>query len=574
MPSRTFKILSILIFNISFSQITVNATVDASNISKNETINFKINVVNAKGTPRVEISPILEDFKLISGPAQQTNIQWINGAMTSSRSLTWTILAKKIGKINIPSLSVIIDDKKYSTNPIGINVKKSPTKNNLANLFIEVKPNKNIAHVGEQVTVTYKLYTKNNLSIENIEYPKNEGFWSEDLQTTQNAKFRNTQINGVNYRVATLYKVAMFPTKIGESILNPMTVICNVELPSKRGRGVFDDPFFNSMFRETQRQFLQSESLKIDIIPFPKEAPVDFTGAVGEFSFSAAVDTPKVRINEAFTFYIRVAGSGNLNQFNLPKIDFPTSMEVFPPSSSFKRDQFRDDISGEEIYEYVIVPRVEGNYQIGPFSMSYFDPNKKEFLTIKTKALNQNVSPNNGFVGNPSSLINREEVSILSNDIRHIRERRFNWIRQNDYRIPFWALSSYLLSANIFLFPLVFRFTRSKNFAFQNNKELKNASKNAKKSILKSKDNHFKNYSHALFNYLKIKFSLNTDLLDKSYIDKELKGIISDELLEEIISIIDILDFGNFGNSNQNNDNIDIETKLINLIEKIDNSTK
>ena len=53
-----------------------------------------------------------------------------------------------------------------------------------------------------------------------------------------------------------------------------------------------------------------------------------------------------------------------------------------------------------------------------------------------------------------------------------------------------------------------------------------------------------------------------------------MKGIISDELLKEIINIIDILDFGNFGNSNQNNDNIDIETKLINLIEKIDNSTK
>ena len=574
MSLKAFKILSILIFNISFSQITVNATVDASNISKNETINFKINVVNAKGTPRVEISPILEDFKLISGPAQQTNIQWINGAMTSSRSLSWTILAKKIGKINIPSLSVIIDGKKYSTNPIGINVKKSPTKNNLTNLFIEVKPNKNIAYVGEQVTVTYKLYAKNNLSIENIEYPKNEGFWSEDLQTTQNAKFRNTQINGVNYRVATLYKVAMFPTKIGESTLNPMTVICNVEIPSKRGRGVFDDPFFNSMFRETQRQFLQSESLTIDVIPFPKEAPVDFTGAVGEFSFSAAVDTPKVRINEAFTFYIRVAGSGNLNQFNLPKIDFPTSMEVFPPSSSFKRDKFRDDIFGEEIYEYVIVPRVEGNYQIGPFSMSYFDPNKKEFLTIKTKALNQNVSPNNEFVGNSSRLTNREEVSILSNDIRHIREREFNWIRQNDFSIPFWAWSTYVLSANIFLFPFISRFTRSKNVVFQNNKELKNASKNAKKSILKSKDNHFKNYSHALFNYLKIKFSLNTDLLDKSYIDKELKGIISDELLKEIINIIDILDFGNFGNSNQNKDNIDIETKLINLIEKIDNSTK
>ena len=61
-------------------------------------------------------------------------------------------------------------------------------------------------------------------------------------------------------------------------------------------------------------------------------------------------------------------------------------MEVFPPSSSFKRDKFRDDIFGEEIYEYVIVPRVEGNYQIGPFSMSYFDPNKKRIFDNKNKS--------------------------------------------------------------------------------------------------------------------------------------------------------------------------------------------
>ena len=53
-----------------------------------------------------------------------------------------------------------------------------------------------------------------------------------------------------------------------------------------------------------------------------------------------------------------------------------------------------------------------------------------------------------------------------------------------------------------------------------------------------------------------------------------MKGIISDELLKEIINIIDILDFGNFGNSKQNNENIDIKTKIINLIEKIENSTK
>ena len=101
--------LLLLFFSFSLSQTIVNASVDANRISQNETLGFKIVVTNADATPTVDISPILKAFNIISGPAQQTNIQWINGSMTSSRSLTWTLLAKKGGKINIPSLNVNVE---------------------------------------------------------------------------------------------------------------------------------------------------------------------------------------------------------------------------------------------------------------------------------------------------------------------------------------------------------------------------------------------------------------------------------------------------------------------------------
>ena len=35
--------------------------------------------------------------------------------------------------------------------------------------------------MGEQVTVTYKLYTRVQLGLEKIDYPKSVGFWQEDL---------------------------------------------------------------------------------------------------------------------------------------------------------------------------------------------------------------------------------------------------------------------------------------------------------------------------------------------------------------------------------------------------------
>ena len=231
-----------------YGQVSVSASVDANTLSKSETFGFKITAINADESPSVNISPLATLFKVISGPAQQTNIQWVNGSMTSSRTLAWTLLPRKSGKINIPSLTVRVGTDSYKTNPIGVNVNKTLGRAQISNLFIEAKPNKEEVFLGEQVTISYRLYTRNNLSVESIEYPKSVGFWSEDLLPARAARFNNTQINGINYKVATLFKSAMFPTQTGILDISPMTAICNVETSSRKRGGVFNDPFFNSMF--------------------------------------------------------------------------------------------------------------------------------------------------------------------------------------------------------------------------------------------------------------------------------------------------------------------------------------
>ena len=199
-------LISSSLSKILVAQTNVLASVDVNRISQSETIGFKIVATNVDGTPNVDISPLNNIFKIISGPAQQTNIQWVNGVMTSSRSLSWTLLPIREGKLNIPSLTVKIGNNSYRTNPIGITVSKSAGRADMSNLFIEVTPDKRELYLGEQLTVTYRLYTKLNLSIEDIEYPKSVGFWNEDLRGNQSPRFKDTQLNGVSYKVATLYK--------------------------------------------------------------------------------------------------------------------------------------------------------------------------------------------------------------------------------------------------------------------------------------------------------------------------------------------------------------------------------
>tara|TARA_Y100001960_G_scaffold162410_1_gene170779 strand:+ start:187 stop:585 length:399 start_codon:yes stop_codon:yes gene_type:complete len=116
--------ISSTLSKVLVAQPTVLASVDVNRISQNETVGFKIVATNVDGTPNVDISPINKNFKIISGPAQQTNIQWVNGSMTSSRSLSWTLLPMRAGKLNIPSLTVKIGNNSYRTNPIGIMFQK------------------------------------------------------------------------------------------------------------------------------------------------------------------------------------------------------------------------------------------------------------------------------------------------------------------------------------------------------------------------------------------------------------------------------------------------------------------
>ena len=553
-----------------YGQVSVTASVSHNTVSKSETFSFKIVALNANESPSVDVSPLGSNFKVISGPAQQTNIQWVNGSMTSSRSLSWTLLALQSGRLNIPSLNVRVGSQVYKTNPIGITVEKGLGRAQVANLFIEAKPDKEQIHLGEQVTVTYRLFTRTNLSVESIEYPKTVGFWSEDLLPARTARFNNTQINGVNYKVATLYKSAMFPTQTGKLKVTPMTAICNVEVSQRRRRGVFDDPFFNSMFQETQRKFIESDTLEITVMPYPKSPPADFTGAVGQFSIESWLDTSTVSINEAITLHVSLEGTGNLNQFKLSPFSFPQNMEVFPPTASFQRDEFRDQLTGQQKFEYILIPRQSGSFVINPMVLTYFDPVIDEFKTIKTKPMTLEVNQSMQGTYQPK-LSGKENVNIIANDIRFIKTDTKIKLKSNPSSISLWILSPYVLAMSIFLLPSVtgrMSHRRASSLDLRNNK---GALKVALKDIKKEISDPYSDSSMVLYGYIKAKLYLNTNKLDPLILEQNLKNKLSTELLNRVVLLAKICDAGRFSpESSQLKD--DIKVEITNLLKDLDRS--
>ena len=535
----------ILLLHIVSGQ-SVTASVDANQLAVNETFTFKIEAKDADNLPRINLSPLEKNFTIVSGPAQQTSYQWINGKATSSKTLTWTLVPNKKGQLTIPTLIVTVDGKKLKTKPIRINVKESGQVVNKDELFLLAEINQDDVYVGEQVTVTYKLYTRVQMSLEDIKYPESVGFWTEELSVPRPPRFNQTTISGVVYNVATLYKVALFPTKIGELELSPMTVRVNVQLQKKRKRqrSVFDDPFFNSFFNETVQKVLRTEARRIRVKPYPAGQPANFTGAVGEFKLTASVDTDKVKTNEAVTYYVELQGTGNLNMFSLPKLNFPETMEVFPPTASFEQKQLWDQFTGNMKWEYILIPRQAGRVFLPRIELAYFNPKDEQFHSIRSRSVELNISPAKDQLTSGTSGFTKEEIALLGQDIHYNVTSSPTWVERGSREIPIWVWTSYILAAGLFLAPVTLTRYQQQRIATAGQRMSHRALKRALKSL--QTQSSIENVSSTIYTYLKERWQLQTDKMDPLYVEQELSGIIPPEELEDLIQLLKDCDAGRY----------------------------
>ena len=106
----------------------VKAYVDKNKCSINDLINYKIELQDANSFGDVNIEQLSKEFSIISGPSQQTSMQWINGSVTNSRIMSWSIAPKKAGRLTIPALTVYVGKKRFKTNQIIIQVIGSNNK--------------------------------------------------------------------------------------------------------------------------------------------------------------------------------------------------------------------------------------------------------------------------------------------------------------------------------------------------------------------------------------------------------------------------------------------------------------
>lgn len=413
------------------------ASVTQTTVGENQhfEVSFTFSGKNINGVKNFK-PPTFSNFLVLSGPNQSTSIQIINGVQSASLSYNYIIQAKRIGTFSIGAASIEYNGEAFKTKPIEITIVKGSSKPKrqqqdagisdeeiAKNLFIRAIVDRRKVYLGEQVTVTYKLYTRLNIAAQMSisKLPQYQGFWAEELETSSNITFTTEVIDGKQYRVGVLKKAALFPTQTGKLEITPFELTVPIQLRRNRNRNNFFDDFFNAPFgfNQTVEYNATSNKIIINVLSLPTEGkPDSFHGAVGNFSLNVDVDKTTAKTNEAVTLKVILSGKGNLELLEMPELNLPSGFEKYEPKTSENINK-RNIISGSKTAEYLMIPRVVGTRVIPPVEFSYFNPTKKKYVTLRSKSFKLNITqgeqlPEVEYAG-------KEDVQHLGSDIRFIK---------------------------------------------------------------------------------------------------------------------------------------------------------
>ena len=381
----------------------------------------------------------------VQGPQQSTNrnVQWINGDMkvVSSTTLIYYVTAGTPGTYTIPAAQfetkrvtvssqekqIVIYDGDSSQQATGRQQGQTSAAGDApasgSEVSMRILLSDRDVYAGQPITGTLKLYTRINLSgIQELKLPDFKGFLKEDIETPPLRSLENEVIDGVQYGTGVIQRFVLYPQIAGEIRIEPAEMTALVQERTTAARDpFFNDPFFDSFFSSvsTVPRKITTQPLTVKVRPLPEPRPADFHGAVGSFTIESSVSATDAKLNDAVTLTVTLKGSGNLNLAGEPVISFPQGIEKYDPKVTVRSSGIS---AGSKVFEYLLIPRNTGTFEIPPVSYSVFDPGQEKYVTLRTGGFTLNVTGTPGQEeGAAPVYIPGEDVKYIGQDIRFIR---------------------------------------------------------------------------------------------------------------------------------------------------------
>ncbi len=376
--TSAFLILLLVLFQAGpavAAEVTVRARVDRTTVSPGESLQLEVTVSNGKG--EVDLSA-LTDFKVLSG-GTSSSVQIINGRMSREQTHTMLLIAQRKGIVTIPALNVEVDGKTYTTEPITITVSDSTASGGSADkeAWVTAEVSNLSPFQGQQITYTFRLTNRVQINDAKFQPPEFKGFNAKEIE--ERRSYRKL-IDGRDHMITEVYFV-LTPLSAGLQTIDPAVLQVGIVRPgSRRSRSPFDD-FFNR--GTVEPKVLQTETIRVQVRPLPPlEAGRTFSGLVGRFDLTAAVESTELQVGDSATVTVTVQGKGNVMDAQSPDLKIPPAFKHYADNAEEAIRTDREGASGKKIFRTALVPVQSGTFTLPPVQLVYFDINESAYRTL------------------------------------------------------------------------------------------------------------------------------------------------------------------------------------------------
>ena len=538
-------------------------------------------VVNTQEVEDIQVGEF-PGFELLFGPSTSTSSSFsiVNGKTTHSSQMTftYTLMAQKAGTYKLPVATVKSGGQAYKSNQASIQIlqgngaggsgssqsgqSRQPSSMRTQNagdritkddLYITVTASKHHLYEQEAVLLTYKLYTLVSIDQCMGKMPELDGFHTQEIELPQQKTLKYERVNGRNYGTVVWSQYVLFPQKTGKLTVPAINFEAEV-VQQDRSIDPFDAFFGGGSSLVRVKKTIVAPAVELQVDPLPTR-PANFSGAVGtQFNISGTLTPEQVDANDAVSLRLAVSGVGNMKLMKAPAIRWPKDFESYDPKTNDRTHVGTNGASGNVVYDYTAVPRHGGKYVIPPVEFCYFDTNSKSYKTLRTDSFHVAVARTAG--ANIRRTANKEDLTILNNDIRYIRTTPANVKPTGS---TFFASSAYILcyvgALALFLMMVAVFYRQAKanaNVARRRGKKagkaaskrLKNASKLLKQG---NSMDFYEEVTHALWGYVGDKLNLPVTELNKDNVGEQmaLRGV-SEECIQRFLRVLGDCEFAQY----------------------------
>lgn len=400
--------------------IDVSAEVNKNELAVGENLTLRVNI-DGSLNPQQPTIPEFDGLRQMGPPSIQRQT-WIRGGTSGSTfAYLYQFVATRVGTVTIEPISVTISGQTYRTEPIKVEVfqglvtstpvpgqGQSPEQDlSVAggSMFVTASVDDDTPYLGQQITYTFKFYRRSALFPPFGRYgqprfapPGFSGFWK--IQQPDQDEYTET-IGSNRYQVVELTTV-LFPTVVGTLVIEPAGLTVPIDF--------FEAP-----------NYLEAESIVVEVLPLPPGAPAGFTGAVGKFNISADVDNTDGKVNEPVQLTVRVVGEGNIDSLPDPAWPDFDDWRVFESPSDTSSRLIDGRLVGTRTYQSVLVPQKAGALTVPEIGYAYYDPSIEEYVEAASQPIVMSIAEGDGMSPLPPLPGGGTAVERAGSDVRHIK---------------------------------------------------------------------------------------------------------------------------------------------------------